>query len=109
MARLVEANPQASRYELREGDTVAGFSEYVRSGNVIAFTHTQIDPAFEGQGLGSVLIRGALDDARTAGLAVLPYCPFVRGYIARHHEYLDLVPASERAALGLPTEPAHQP
>jgi predicted GNAT family acetyltransferase len=109
MARLVEANPQASRYELRDGDTVAGFTEYVRSGTVIAFTHTQIDPAFEGQGLGSVLIHGALDGARADGLAVLPYCPFVRGYIARHPEYLDLVPASERTEFGLAADRAARP
>jgi predicted GNAT family acetyltransferase len=109
MARRVEANPQASRYELRDGDTIAGFTEYTRSGDVIAFTHTQIDDAFEGQGLGSVLVRGALDDARAAGLAVLPYCPFVRGFITRHTEYLDLVPASERAGFGLPIGTAGRP
>ena len=65
------------------------------------FTHTEIDDAFEGRGLGSILIRAALDAARGRGLAVRPDCPFVRGYIARHSEYLDLVPVDLRARLGL--------
>jgi predicted GNAT family acetyltransferase len=63
----------------------------------IAFTHTLIDPRFEGQGLASRLVRTALSEARSARLAVLPFCPFVRGYIADHSaEYLDLVPGDLR-------------
>ena len=53
-----------------------------------------------------MLVRGALDAVKADGLAVLPYCPFVRGYIARHPEYLSLVPASERAEFGLDTQQA---
>jgi predicted GNAT family acetyltransferase len=78
----------------------------VLSGGVIAFTHTQIDRRYEGQGLGGVLVRGALDAVKADGLAVLPYCPFVRGYIARHPEYLALVPESERAQFGLDAQQA---
>jgi predicted GNAT family acetyltransferase len=65
------------------------------------FVHTEIDDAFEGRGLGSILVRAALDAARSRGLAVRPDCPFVRGYIARHPEYLDLVPADLRPRVGL--------
>ena len=60
-----------------------------------------MDDAYEGQGVGSELAAGALDDARARGLRVLPYCPFIRGYIERHQEYLDLVPEGERARFGL--------
>jgi predicted GNAT family acetyltransferase len=63
--------------------------------------HTEIDQAFEGQGLGSRLIGFALDDASRRELAVLPFCPFVRAYIERHPSYLELVPASRRKAFGL--------
>jgi len=66
------------------------------------FTHTEIDDASEGRGLGSTLVRAALDDARRRGLSVRPDCPFVRAYVARHpDDYLDLVPEELRARLDL--------
>ena len=62
--------------------------------------HTEIDPAFEGHGLGSHLAAGALDDARQRGLTVVPLCPFVTAYLRRHHEQLDVVEEPYRTRLG---------
>ncbi|RDE04839.1 GNAT family N-acetyltransferase [Sphingomonas aracearum] len=64
---------------------------YQREGDVIVFTHTVVPPAIEGHGVGSKLIRGALDAARDQGLRVVPQCPFVAAYIQRHPEYADLL------------------
>ena len=50
-----------------------------------------------GQGLGGQLVRAALDDVRGRGLAVRPDCPFIKGWIAKHPDYADLVPADQRA------------
>jgi uncharacterized protein len=100
-APKVVDNPEADRFEILVEDQVAGFAEYRRTNGVVAFTHTVIEPAFEGRGLGSVLARGALDATREAGAPVLPYCPFIRGYIQRHPAYLDLVPADRRAEFEL--------
>lgn len=94
-------NPEASRFEVLVDGEVAGFAEYRRTKAATAFTHTVIDPAFEGRGLGSVLARAALDATREAGSPVLPFCPFIRGYIQRHPDYLDLVPADRRAEFEL--------
>jgi predicted GNAT family acetyltransferase len=94
--------PDRSRFEIRVGDEVAGFTEYRRRPGLIAFIHTLTDPRFEGQGLASDLVRTALSQARADGLSVLPFCPFVRAYIARHTEYLDLVPEDMRAKFDLP-------
>jgi uncharacterized protein len=55
--------------------------------------HTEVEPRLEGQGLGAVLVRGALDDARARGELVVPRCPFVAAFIHRHPEYEDLVAA----------------
>ncbi|MGO9905214.1 MAG: GNAT family N-acetyltransferase [Solirubrobacteraceae bacterium] len=94
--------PEQFRFEVRVGGELAGFTEYRRRPGLIAFTHTLIDPRFEGQGLGTRLVQTALSEARSEGLAVLPFCPFVRGYIAGHREeYLDLVPANFRDAFEL--------
>ncbi|MCK9869723.1 GNAT family N-acetyltransferase [Nocardiopsis dassonvillei] len=79
------------RYEIRVDGEVAGFAEYILTDDMVTFTHTEIDPAHEGRGLGGTLVRGALDDVRPRGLAVLPLCPFVKGWIQRHPDYADLV------------------
>jgi len=96
--------PDRSRFEIQVGGEVAGFSEYRRRPGLIAFVHTLTDPRFEGQGVASQLVRTALIEARAEGLSVLPFCPFVRGYIERHTEYLGLVPEDVRATFGLPAD-----
>ncbi len=71
---------------------VAALAEYMQTPDLVVFTHTETDPSFEGQGVASVLVRWALDDARARGYAVLPVCPFVSAFIGRHSdEYADLV------------------
>ncbi len=91
-----------SRFEVLVDGEVAGFAEYRRTPTSVSFTHTVVEPAYEGRGLGSVLARRALDATRESGAQVLPYCPFIRAWIARHPEYLDLVPAGRRARFHLP-------
>ncbi|MCC5574285.1 N-acetyltransferase [Microtetraspora sp. AC03309] len=81
----------ASRYELLLDGEVAGFAEYRLSDDTIVFTHTEIREEFEGKGLGSRLVGGALDQVRETGRTVVPKCPFVARYIERHPEYRDLL------------------
>ena len=103
MTVTVRDNPAEHRYEIHDGDQLAGFSEYKLTGPRIAFLHTEVDPAFEGRGLGRRLVTEELDDARRRDLAVLPFCPYVRKVIAgAPEEYLDLVPAKDRARFDLP-------
>lgn len=97
-------NARAGRFEILVDGETAGSAVYRRAGKKLSFTHTEIDPRFEGRGLGSILARGALDAARAAGMSVLPFCPFIRGYIERHPGYLDLVPPDRRARFGLPAD-----
>lgn len=88
----VSHNVEKHRYEVRLSGELAGFVDYQLSDGLITFTHTEIDPVFEGRGAGSVLVRWALDDVRTTGeRKVLPLCPFVKGWILRHPDYKDLL------------------
>jgi predicted GNAT family acetyltransferase len=89
----VANNTAAHRYEIRADGRVAGFAAYDISGNKVVFTHTEIDNAFEGRGLGSHLAKAALDDVRQHHQRVQPRCPFIAAYIQRHAEYADLVDA----------------
>ena len=85
--------PDENRFEIRVGDELAGFVTYARHPDRIVFIHTEIFDKWEGHGLGSKLARGVLDDARAAGLRVVPRCPFIASYIEGHEEFADLVDA----------------
>jgi predicted GNAT family acetyltransferase len=82
--------PQDKRYEARIDDEIAGVATYLRTGDMIAFIHTEVKDEYEGRGVGSALARTALDDAREQGLRVLAICPFFEGWLAKHPEYADL-------------------
>ena len=88
--------PEASRYELRDGERMIGELAYRRRNGRIALIHTEVDEALERRGLGSALVAQALDDARREGLEVVPLCPFVEAYIESHPEYQDLIAADFR-------------
>jgi predicted GNAT family acetyltransferase len=81
---------EQSRYEARLDGDVVGFAAYQKTGQLVVFTHTEVDDAMEGRGIGSALVRGALDDVRRQALPVLPVCPFVQSWMTRHPDYADL-------------------
>jgi predicted GNAT family acetyltransferase len=91
MEPTVQDVPESSRYEIRDGERVLGLAAYRREPGRVVFTHTEVDPDTEGSGVGSTLVRGALDDVRSRGERVVAQCSFVRGWIGRHPEYADLV------------------
>ena len=95
METTVQDAPAAERYEIREGDRVLGIAAYHRRGDTVVFTHTEVDPDAGESGLGSTLVRSALDDVRAKGEKVVPQCPFVRGWIERHQEYADLLTTAD--------------
>jgi predicted GNAT family acetyltransferase len=98
---VLRDDPDAHRYELHVGDERAAIVEYRDRPDARLLLHTEVDERFAGRGLGVQLVRYVLDDARHRDRAILPYCPFVRDYIAHHSEYLDLVPAERRARFDL--------
>lgn len=88
---VVTDNPAAGRFEAHVDGRLAGYAEYQLTDQLVVFTHTEVDPAFEGQGVGSAIARYALDDLVAGGTRkALPVCPFIKGWIQRHPEYLDV-------------------
>ena len=86
----IRDNPEQQRFELdADGHTAVAY--YRLSPGLITFVHTEVDPAVSGRGIGSRLVRGALEAARSRGLKVEPRCSFVGNYIARHPEFMDLL------------------
>lgn len=95
----VRNNAEASRYEALVGEEVAGYAEYACTEDVIVFTHTIVQPEFEGRGVASTLVRHALDEVRDDGTRhVDPQCSYVKGWIAKHPEYIPLVYGQARPA-----------
>jgi predicted GNAT family acetyltransferase len=89
----VADNAAKRRYEVVVDGELAGASYYRDADGVRVVTHTEVGEEWEGQGLGSRLVAGALDDIRARGLRVEPLCSFTAAYIERHPEYVDLVAA----------------
>lgn len=94
-------NVERHRFEADLGDGSFAIAEYALRAGKIIFTHTEVPPAHEGQGIGSALIRFALASARERGLRVVPICPFFAAYIREHHEEQDLLDPAYRKVLGL--------
>ena len=87
MVDMVINNETDSRYELHVGGRLAGQLDYQLIGDIVALTHTEVDEACAGQGLGAQLAKFALDDAQARDLKVSPICSFVAKYIDKHPEY----------------------
>jgi predicted GNAT family acetyltransferase len=84
-------NPAEGRYEAQLDGKLAGEAFYELQPGRIVFVHTEVDPTFKGRGIGSLLAKDALDDARSKGLRVVARCPFIARYISEHPEYQDLL------------------
>ncbi len=84
----VRHNESQSRYELETEHGLA-IAVYRRQDARMVFTHTEVPPADEGRGIGSRLVRFALDDARRRGFKIVPACSFVVAFVHRHPEYDD--------------------
>lgn len=83
-------NTEAKQYEFHIGDQIARI-EYIRVPERIFLTHTEVPQSLEGQGIGSAIIKAALEDIKAKDLTLIPMCPFVAGYIKRHPEWRPLV------------------
>ena len=85
-------NEERHRFEITTEDgRLAGIAQYATRPGVVEFTHTEVDDQFEGHGIGSKLVRAALDEVRASGDRVIPTCPFFKSWIEKHEDYADLV------------------
>ena len=90
MSDAVRDNKDQRRFEMDAGGDVA-VVYYSLAPGVMTFTHTEVPAALQGRGIGSRLVRGALQAARAGGFKVVPRCSFISAYLGRHPEFNDLV------------------
>ncbi|WP_229071077.1 GNAT family N-acetyltransferase [Actinoplanes sp. DH11] len=97
MSFTVTDAPERERFEAHDADgTLAGVVTYQLTGDIIVYTHTKVEPAYEGAGVGSLLARAVLDDARSRNRTVVPICPFISEWLGKHKEYDKIVARSTR-------------
>ena len=97
----VRDNAAEKRFEIDLGDGSFAIAQYTLPAGKIMFTHTEVPPAHEGQGIGTSLVRAGLKAARERGLKVIPICPFFAAYIKKHEEEQDLLDPAYRKILGV--------
>lgn len=97
----IRDNPERHRFEADLGDGSFAIAEYTLSPGKITFTHTEVPPEHEGKGIGSELIRYALDETRRRGLQAIPICPFFAAYMQKHADVQDLIDPAWRRKFGL--------
>jgi predicted GNAT family acetyltransferase len=100
MDQVVRDNQEQERYEIVADGQVAGILTYRLRDGAVSFQHTEVENAYSGEGFASTLVRNALDRSSAKGLRVLPYCPYVRWWIEKHPDYIDLVPADKQPEFG---------
>jgi uncharacterized protein len=79
----VTHNEAKGQFEIALGSDKAVL-QYRRTEYHITLLHTEVPQASRGRGLGNQLIRAALDFAHFNQLKVVPVCPFVKAYLAKH-------------------------
>jgi hypothetical protein len=94
---IVTNKETASRYEAHIDGELAGLTTYRLVGDHVVFTHAEVYPRWEGQGVGSALAKGALDDVIAHGKQITPLCPFIVDFVRRHPEYVEHVDEHHRA------------
>jgi uncharacterized protein len=86
----VKDNPAQSRYELDLGGETA-FASYRSAPGVRTIHYKEVPGPRRGRGIGSILVRGALQDIRAKGWKVVPRCGFVAAFIRQNPEFQDLL------------------
>ncbi|MEV7626601.1 GNAT family N-acetyltransferase [Actinoplanes sp. NPDC089786] len=87
----VRDNPAEHRFELIVDGAQAGLAAYRVRDGITVITHSEVDPAHQGQGLGGRLARLTLDHLRSTGARVVPACPFFAKYVSAHHDWDDIL------------------
>lgn len=87
MTDIVRNAPALNRFEIYDGNEIAGFAEYLDHGQQRIFHHTEIGDKFGGKGLATKLIHTALTETSGAGLRIVAVCPFVKKFVDKHDDF----------------------
>lgn len=99
----VRHNAERDRFEILDAGRVIGkaaYKDYDGGASPLRiFYHTVINEEYGGQGLAGQLAAVALDSTVEAGARIVPVCPFIKKFVAKHPEYSGSVVAVAPAHL----------
>ncbi len=101
MADGFSDNTEQRRYEWLVGGEIAALITYGRKGDMLALTHTETRPGFEGQGYAKQLVATVVAAAEESGTQLLPFCPYVASWLSKNPSHLGVVPARYHEHFGL--------
>ena len=92
MSADIRHEPETQRFAIdRAGLTALIQYRLLDDGHTLDLYRTYTPPPLRGNGLASQLTEHALRYARKHDHTIVPSCPFVATFIARHPEYRDLI------------------
>ncbi len=94
-------NTDQRQYEWQVDGDIAALITYGRKGDMLALTHTETRPGFEGQGYAKKLVAEVVRRAEEHGTKLLPFCPFVASWLGKNPDHLGVVPAQYHEHFGL--------
>jgi uncharacterized protein len=87
----VTVQKESDKFTVAVEEKTVGLTAYEDHDNQRVFPHTEVDDAYEGRGLASIVIGEALAQTKAEGLRIVPMCPTVAEYVEKHPEYADVV------------------
>ena len=86
--QLEEVTDSSMRYAAYDGNTLAGESTFVFTGDtMLIIDHTDVNEAYRGQSVGAILVKKIVDYAREHKKSIIPLCPFAKKEFEKHPEY----------------------
>ncbi|OBH99462.1 GNAT family N-acetyltransferase [Mycobacterium sp. E2733] len=86
-------NLEEGRYTIAVEGKQVGLADFADRGDQRVFYHTEIDPAYGGRGLATILVEEALNEARDEGKRIVPVCSMIGTVLKKHPEYDDITDA----------------
>lgn len=87
----VDVEQEPGEFTIAVDGAKVGLTQAIDIGDQRVFPHTEVDKAYGGRGLATILIGEALARTKAEGLRIVPICPTVVSYVDKHPEYADVV------------------
>ncbi|MEL7179777.1 MAG: GNAT family N-acetyltransferase [Pseudomonadota bacterium] len=84
-----EEGDKKGRYYIVHASGESELTYSVMSSKLVIADHTQVAPVHEGEGIGLMMLREMIADARSKGFQIVPLCPFVNAQRRKHPEWAD--------------------
>lgn len=91
MKYSVTHNEGEHRFEAKKNGYLALVEYHLLDKEVMNIYHTDVPEPIEGKGIGSAMMKEALDFARRNHYRILPTCPFAQAYLLKHPDYGDIL------------------